>query len=47
MDIFLQQIINGLVVTKFKTPPFIATLVDGTGLIIYFEMAKWLLPELQ
>ncbi|WP_081045241.1 magnesium transporter [Aeromonas salmonicida] len=27
--------------------PFIATLVDGTGLIIYFEMAKWLLPELQ
>ncbi|GAA0438602.1 magnesium transporter [Aeromonas salmonicida subsp. achromogenes] len=26
--------------------PFIATLVDGTGLIIYFEMAKWLLPEL-
>lgn len=27
--------------------PFIATLVDGTGLIIYFEMAKLLLPELQ
>ena len=27
--------------------PFIATLVDGTGLIIYFEIAKWLLPELQ
>ena len=27
--------------------PFISTLVDGTGLIIYFEIAKWLLPELQ
>ena len=27
--------------------PFIATLVDGTGLIIYFEIAKLLLPELQ
>lgn len=27
--------------------PFIATLVDGTGLIIYFEIAKRLLPELQ
>lgn len=26
--------------------PFISTLVDGTGLIIYFEIAKWLLPEL-
>ena len=25
----------------------IATLVDGTGLIIYFEIAKLLLPELQ
>lgn len=27
--------------------PFISTLVDGTGLIIYFEIAKWVLPELQ
>ena len=27
--------------------PFISTLVGGTGLIIYFEIAKWLLPELQ
>lgn len=27
--------------------PFIATLVDGTGLIIYFEIAKLILPELQ
>ncbi|WP_421200968.1 magnesium transporter [Aeromonas enteropelogenes] len=27
--------------------PFIATLVDGTGLIIYFEIAKLLLPQLQ
>ncbi|KHE14890.1 magnesium transporter [Aeromonas hydrophila] len=27
--------------------PFIATLVDGTGLMIYFEIAKLLLPELQ
>ncbi|GJC04208.1 magnesium transporter MgtE [Aeromonas hydrophila] len=27
--------------------PFISTLVDGTGLIIYFEIAKLLLPELQ
>lgn len=26
--------------------PFIATLVDGTGLIIYFEIAKLILPEL-
>jgi magnesium transporter len=23
--------------------PFITTLVDGTGLIIYFEVARWLL----
>ncbi len=27
--------------------PFIATLVDGTGLIIYFEIAKLILPDLQ
>lgn len=27
--------------------PFISTLVDGTGLIIYFEIAKLVLPELQ
>lgn len=27
--------------------PFIATLVDGTGLIIYFEIAKQILPDLQ
>lgn len=26
--------------------PMIATVVDGTGLLIYFEVAKWLLPEL-
>ncbi|MCS3455461.1 magnesium transporter [Aeromonas sp. BIGb0405] len=26
--------------------PFISTLVDGTGLIIYFEIAKLILPEL-
>ncbi|EKO3881807.1 magnesium transporter, partial [Vibrio metschnikovii] len=26
--------------------PFIATLVDGTGLIIYFEIAKLTLPQL-
>lgn len=26
--------------------PFIATLVDGTGLVIYFEIAKLILPEL-
>lgn len=27
--------------------PFISTLVDGTGLIIYFEIAKQMLPDLQ
>lgn len=27
--------------------PFIATLVDGTGLIIYFEIAQLILPELR
>ncbi|AHX61620.1 hypothetical protein KAM347_22540 [Aeromonas caviae] len=27
--------------------PFIATLVDGAGLIIYFEIAKLILPDLQ
>jgi len=23
--------------------PFITTIVDGTGLVIYFELARWLL----
>jgi magnesium transporter len=27
--------------------PFIATLVDGTGLVIYFEIAQLILPELR
>ncbi|STQ91521.1 magnesium transporter [Iodobacter fluviatilis] len=27
--------------------PFIATLVDGTGLVIYFEIAQLILPELK
>ena len=26
--------------------PFIATLIDGTGLIIYFEMAKLIMTDL-
>ncbi|MGY6038971.1 magnesium transporter [Aeromonas sp. AE23HZ002T15] len=41
-----------MVLRRFKidpavvSAPFISTLVDGTGLIIYFEIAKLLLPEL-
>lgn len=42
-----------LLLTKTKidpavvSAPMIATIVDGTGLLIYFMIAKALIPELQ
>ena len=36
-------IVSGLLVTKGRLQPFIATLIDGTGLIIYFKIAQYTL----